>query len=65
MKTTDFEYKTPPECITKGCHKPICWVTEDEEIGLCMKCYKDLEKVENKNNHDYCGEGLTPADDKN
>jgi len=49
MKTTDFEYKSPPECLRKGCHNPICWVTKkDKELGLCMYCYKDLEKEELK-----------------
>lgn len=48
MKTTDFKYKTPPECMMKGCHKPICWITKDEDIGLCMDCYKELENAENK-----------------
>ena len=46
MKTTDFTYKTPSECLMSGCHKPVCWVSEDEELGLCMDCYKELEDSE-------------------
>ena len=46
MKTTDFKYKTPAICIVKDCLDPICWVSKDEDIGLCEEHYKELEEEE-------------------
>ena len=49
MKSTDFHFKARKLCIIKGCLKPIQWVTEDEDIGLCWEHYKELEENEKIN----------------